>query len=142
MSLIFEYINLLDVFLNNQWLKILELFDHDDRLIFTFGTSVVHFISFLIGNLFFMFVDYTGKPAWMFKYKINKDEHFPVKPRRFLWCCAVVYFNELLSCAFIYLIYPVMKYTGMSCDQPVPALWKMYLLYVIFGYINEIDFYY
>uniref|UniRef100_F6WMR0 Fatty acid hydroxylase domain-containing protein n=1 Tax=Ciona intestinalis TaxID=7719 RepID=F6WMR0_CIOIN len=57
-------------------------------------------------------------------------------------CCAVVLFNEILSCVLIYLSYPIMKLTGMSCDQPVPQLWKMYLLYVGFGYLNIIAFFY
>ncbi|XP_018673354.2 fatty acid hydroxylase domain-containing protein 2-like [Ciona intestinalis] len=142
MELLFNYIDGVDNFLNDQWLKVLLMFNYDDRLIFTFGTSLVHTISFLIGNLFYMYVDYTGKPAWMLKYKIQKDKHFPVEPRRFFWCCAVVLFNEILSCVLIYLSYPIMKYTGMSCDQPVPQLWKMYLLYMAFGYLNDASFFF
>ncbi|XP_078481000.1 fatty acid hydroxylase domain-containing protein 2-like [Ciona intestinalis] len=142
MSYVFNYINEVDSFLDEQWSKILWLFNHNDRLIFTFGTSLVHFLSFLVINIFFMYVDYTGKPAWMLKYKIQKDKHFPVKPRRFFWCCAVVLFNEILSCVLIYLTYPIMKYTGMSCDQPVPQLWKMYLLFVAFGHFGYSAFHY
>nr|XP_026696609.1 LOW QUALITY PROTEIN: fatty acid hydroxylase domain-containing protein 2 [Ciona intestinalis] len=143
MESIFSCIDQVDSFLNEQWFKILWLFNHDDRLIFTFGTSLVHFISFLVLNAFFMYVDFTGKPKWMLKYKIQKDKNFPVESRRFFWaCCAVVLFNEILSCVLIYLSYPIMKLTGMSCDQPVPQLWKMYLLYVGFGYLNIIAFFY
>ena len=42
------------------------------------ATVVVSNIVFVVGNVFFAFVDLTGQPTFMLKYKIQKDKNVPV----------------------------------------------------------------
>ncbi len=43
------------------------------------GTTIVPMLVFIVGNAFFMFLDLTGKPAFMLKYKIQEDKGVPVR---------------------------------------------------------------
>ena len=42
------------------------------------GSTVVPLTTFVIGNIFFVVLDLTGKPSVMLKYKIQEDKHVPV----------------------------------------------------------------
>ena len=42
------------------------------------GSTIVPLLTFLIGNVFFIVLDLTGKPAIMLKYKIQEEKHVPV----------------------------------------------------------------
>ena len=41
-------------------------------------TPVVFIAVFILGNAFYAFVDLTGKPAWVLKYKIQEEKDVPV----------------------------------------------------------------
>jgi len=45
------------------------------------GSSVVLFLSFCAVNVLFMFLDFTGKPKFLHRYKIQKDKNSPVSKR-------------------------------------------------------------
>ncbi|XP_078480996.1 zinc finger protein isoform X2 [Ciona intestinalis] len=137
-----DYINQATAFLNLQWSNILHLFGNEEKNVFVIGTSLVLFLSFCAVNSFFMFLDFTGKPKFLHKYKIQKDKNIPVEPARFLHCCRVAFRNELLSCGMVMLLYPIMKYTGMTCQAPLPPIWKGFLHFVAFVLVDEFIFYY
>lgn len=42
------------------------------------GSTIVPLVTFIIGNIFFLVLDLTGKPSVMLKYKIQEEKHVPV----------------------------------------------------------------
>lgn len=42
------------------------------------GVSLVPFVVFVVGNVFFVILDLTGKPSAMLKYKIQEEKAVPV----------------------------------------------------------------
>ncbi|CAK8697471.1 fatty acid hydroxylase domain-containing protein 2-like isoform X2 [Clavelina lepadiformis] len=129
-------------YLCEQWGKVLSLFGNDDHLVFCAGTTLILVTSFMLVNSFFMYLDYTGKPAFMHRYKIRKDKNIPVEKSRFIRCCIVSFGNHFVTCLCVWLLYPVMKYTGMSASQELPHIWRVYLEYQACVIIDEIVFYY
>ena len=67
------------------------------------ATVVVSNIVFVVGNVFFTFVDLTGRPTFMLKYKIQKDKNVPVSGilERYIQvthtiCYAIIIYFEIL----------------------------------------------
>ena len=56
----------------------IELFAEDEFLIKTVGTVAVGLLCFLLANFIFLLIDLTGRPQWIYKYKIQEDRNFPV----------------------------------------------------------------
>ncbi len=42
------------------------------------GSFSISLTTYVLGNLFFLVVDLTGKPAAILKYKIQEEKHVPV----------------------------------------------------------------
>lgn len=42
------------------------------------GSTIVPLTTFVVGNIFFIVLDLTGKPSVMLKYKIQDEKHVPV----------------------------------------------------------------
>lgn len=54
------------------------------------GTTVVPLMTFVVGNVFFVVLDLTGKPACMLKYKIQEEKGVPVSNIRRIGVVCVV----------------------------------------------------
>ena len=55
-----------------------DLFNENSFLIQTVGTTIWGVLCWLSLNSFFLVVDYTGRPQWLFKYKIQEKKNNPV----------------------------------------------------------------
>ena len=42
------------------------------------GSSMVPMVVFIVGNIFFLILDLTGKPAALLKYRIQEEKSVPV----------------------------------------------------------------
>lgn len=42
------------------------------------GSTLAPFLTFIISNALLTFLDLTGKPAFLLKYKIQEEKHVPV----------------------------------------------------------------
>ena len=45
-------------------------------------------------------------------------------PAKYFKCFLVACMNKSISCGFVFLLYPVMKYRGMTSLQPLPSIAK------------------
>lgn len=48
------------------------------RVFMSVGSSVLPLLVFLAGNSFFIFLDLTGKPAALLKYRVQEEKTVPV----------------------------------------------------------------
>lgn len=55
------------------WDNVLELFGHDDFNVRVIGTFLVSFIVYWSLGSLFTFVDVTGKPKYLMKYKVQEN---------------------------------------------------------------------
>lgn len=60
------------------------------------GTTIVGLVAFYGGNLGFMFLDVTGKPSLLHKYKIQETKNVPVS----VCMCVIITCG---TCGFGYL---------------------------------------
>lgn len=59
--------------------KVLELsINLIPNCIHSLGSSLVPLVMFLTGNTFFIFLDLTGKPGTLLKYRIQEEKTVPV----------------------------------------------------------------
>ncbi|CAK8697470.1 unnamed protein product [Clavelina lepadiformis] len=137
-----EFLSTARSFFELQWSKVLDMFDNDEKSVFVVGTSMVLFLSFCAINSFFMVLDLSGKPKFLHRYKIQKDKNIPVDASRYIQCCRVSLTNEILSCLMIWLLYPIMRESGMSCQNRLPPIWRLPIDFYAFLIVVEIMFYY
>merc|ERR1712172_319200 len=60
------------------WHAFLRLAGEDKFLLYAFGTTVVTTIHFWTSALFYLYLDLTGKPGFLYKYKTQQEKNFPV----------------------------------------------------------------
>ena len=46
--------------------------------VYSIGSSLIPLIVYWVGNTFFIFLDLTGKPAALLKYRIQEEKSVPV----------------------------------------------------------------
>jgi methylsterol monooxygenase len=66
-------------FFYEKWHYIYKTSGENDFLMYTLGTQVIGVGTYVIANGFFMFVDLTGKPHQLHKYKIQENVNIPVR---------------------------------------------------------------
>ena len=59
--------------------------------IFLTGTNAVGAITYWVGSAFFTFVDLTGKPAWVLRYKIQDNKQVPVSVKYCMFLAYSIY---------------------------------------------------
>ncbi len=66
-------------FWESQWAKVLDRFDHNEFNVGVIGTFIVTFSVYWIVGTFYTFVDLTGMPSFLLKYKIQDNSNsYPV----------------------------------------------------------------
>lgn len=66
------------------WHSFLQLVGNDKYHLFVYGTIGVTTLHFWLSAAPYTFLDLTGSPAFLFKYKVQQDTNFPVPPSK-LW---------------------------------------------------------
>ena len=94
------------------------------------GTVLAGNITFTLCNSFLAFVDLTGKPEFMLKYKIQEDKNVPVSSFHFtvhVWCIADV--RDLFKKSDMYKYFLSWHVFPFPC----PSLsWPLLLLFLLF----------
>jgi len=125
-----------------KWEKVLNLFNNDERFAVVAGSALVLSSVFWVTNAFFMFLDLTGKPSFLIKYKIDQHKNVPVNKKKFAKCLKVVVRNELITYATPILLYLWMKKFGINVRGPLPSILRVIFDIIIFGVVDEVVFYY
>nr|CAB3244896.1 fatty acid hydroxylase domain-containing protein 2-like [Phallusia mammillata] len=129
-------------FWQESWWKVMNMCGNDDATIAIIGTNIASISIFWGFNAFLIYIDVTGKPVFLQKYKIQEEKQVPVDRAKLLRCIKVVIFNQFLSFVLTALFYPLFKWRGMSTGLALPTF--QVVLFQLGGFIlvEEVLFYY
>jgi methylsterol monooxygenase len=99
--------------------------------------------TYVIANGFFMFVDLTGKPHQLHKYKIQENVNIPVNWQKYKKCLKVVTFNSVIvGTLFLVVTWPIAKWSKLNCGYDLPSFPQIIFHLLFFVICEEIGFYY
>ncbi|XP_038056605.1 fatty acid hydroxylase domain-containing protein 2-like [Patiria miniata] len=130
-------------FWTRQYEVIYNLFGGNEFLILSLGTLLVSTVVYWTLASGCLFVDATGKPSWIHKYKIQQDKNIPVDPALLRQAVTGTLFNQfavglpfLLVCAWL------SRMRGCSASTRLPEFHSVLLEMLVFLAVEEIGFYY
>jgi sterol desaturase/sphingolipid hydroxylase (fatty acid hydroxylase superfamily) len=125
------------------WEKIHELAGGNEIILAVWGSWIVSNFVFWAVNSFLIFLDVTGKPQVLLKYKIQEDKNVPVDTGRLLHAIRVVLFNQtIIGLPFIYVAYHGMRLRGCDFGPELPTFQWVVLELVVYMLVEEVFFYY
>ncbi|XP_077864718.1 fatty acid hydroxylase domain-containing protein 2-like [Saccoglossus kowalevskii] len=123
------------------WTPIYSLFNEDDRKTFLTTIVIVSFGCFWGLNGFFLFVDITGKPSFVLKYKIQRNKNVDLKD--VYRALPLVTINQIVvTLPSFYAWFYAARWRGCSCGYDVPTLWEIGRDVAVAQLIQEFVFYY
>ncbi|XP_066295556.1 fatty acid hydroxylase domain-containing protein 2-like [Branchiostoma lanceolatum] len=129
-------------FLQRQWEWVYESF-RDEYQLATVGTFLVIMVCLLVMSSLYTFMDLTGRPAVLVRYKIQANVNPPpVDPAQFAKVGLQMIPNTLLTLAIIYLLQPLMVWRGMEFGRELPSVWRLLLDFPVCVLMQEMGFYY
>ncbi|XP_022079657.1 fatty acid hydroxylase domain-containing protein 2-like [Acanthaster planci] len=130
-------------FWNRQWMKVYHLFGGNLFMLEVVGTQMVTFVFYWLFNAFFLFVDITGKPAFILKYKIQDDQNTPVPWPKLRKALQTVLFNQFfVNIPFAVFLYVMMQLRGCNISADLPTFKWVLVELGVFLIFEEIGFYY
>ncbi|XP_072040674.1 fatty acid hydroxylase domain-containing protein 2-like [Amphiura filiformis] len=130
-------------FWNRQWVKIHDFSGGDEYVLGIWGSNLILFSTFWLLNSFFLFVDVTGIPSFVLKYKVQDDMNMPVEWPKLKRCLKMVVFNQIVVNFLVgYIIFHIMMWRGCDYGPELPTVQWVLLELVIFLLFEEIGFYY
>jgi len=126
------------------WRHVYDYFEGDTYKMTVYGTSAVAWTAFWVPSLFFMFVDVTGWPACMKKYKIQPGTNSPVSKMKLAKVTLAVLLNQIVLNSLVTLvIYKFMTWRGCGfTPDEFPPLWGIYVEFKLLALWEEFGFYY
>lgn len=125
------------------WLRVYELFGGNERNIAIFGTFLVTQATFWGFNLWLTFVDLTGHPKFLLRYKIQDINTAPVDLPKLKSCLPLILFNQVaINFAINFLLYPIMVARGCDFGPELPTFGWVVCELFIYLWLEELGFYY
>ena len=107
------------------------------------GSSLIPLIVFLVGNTFFAFLDLTGKPAALLKYRIQEEKTVPVSWKKYKKSLKWIALNIfVVGPAFNVVVYPLTVWRGNECGLELPSFLTTVWHFFCYIVVEEIGFYY
>jgi methylsterol monooxygenase len=130
-------------FWQSLWFVIYCWFGGDKFSMGFYGTAIVTSGTFWVLNLFLLYVDYTGRPSWVLRYKVQDTQNVPIDHGRLRSALIRVMFNQTVVAApVMYLAYRLMVWRSCNFSSELPTFsWVVYELFVMI-WVEEIGFYY
>ncbi|GAB6026994.1 Methylsterol monooxygenase 1 [Chamberlinius hualienensis] len=130
-------------FLQRLWSKIYTSCEGDGfQLGFVYSLIVANATFWILGSLY-TFMDLTGKPKFLTKYKVQPDKNNPLTFQLLLTLLKQAFISHFVcGIPYAYFLYWGMKFRGASSDFEIPTsaiIIRDLIVYVIF---QEIAFYY
>ncbi|XP_038055614.1 fatty acid hydroxylase domain-containing protein 2-like isoform X2 [Patiria miniata] len=130
-------------FWDEQWFKLHTLFGGNTFMLGVVCTQVITFVMYLVVNCVFVYVDVTGGPAFIVKYKIQQDQNVPVDWERLKKDFRSVLFNiTVVNFVFLVCMYPMGLWCGVNADPNLPSFHRVLAEFVVYLIFEEIGFYY
>ncbi|PVD34707.1 hypothetical protein C0Q70_05984 [Pomacea canaliculata] len=131
-------------FWQQKWEDIYELCGRDAFFLGVFGTTVFSLLVFWLSNAFLMFLDVTGKPAVLLRYKIQPNKNMPLSKDQLWQAVRQVLINQtLVGIPFTVCVYRLLMWRGCSVlPQDLPTFHWAVMELIIFTLVEEVFFYY
>eukprot|EP00112_Aurelia_sp_Birch-Aquarium-sp1_P004462 Seg1507.11 transcript_id=Seg1507.11/GoldUCD/mRNA.D3Y31 product="Fatty acid hydroxylase domain-containing protein 2" protein_id=Seg1507.11/GoldUCD/D3Y31 len=131
-------------FWEDRWNDVYLAFGKDRFLMGMFGGTVFPALVFWLFGGLFIFVDVTGRPAFLLKYKIQDDKNTPVEWEKLKKAIKVCLFNQFVVGSFFTVIcYPLFKWRGVGVTpEELPTFQWVLLEIAVFTLVEEFGFYY
>lgn len=115
----------------------------DDTNLWLHGTAIITTTTFwLVGGLY-LFMDTTGRPKFMRKYKVQPGANEPVPPKRLKSALAVILTNQLVVGFVVLLTFvKLLKWRGHQDTKQLPEFHRVICEVLACVLINETLFYY
>ncbi|XP_068134401.1 fatty acid hydroxylase domain-containing protein 2 [Hyperolius riggenbachi] len=126
-----------------QWTKLHNYYGGNELILFCLGAMAVPTLFFWVYNALLMFVDLTGKPNFITRYRIQQGKNEPVELARLLSAVKVVFCNQIfLSFPMVLFMYVYMQWRGNPCSIELPTFHWVLLELSVFVMVEEMLFYY
>ncbi|XP_005184199.2 fatty acid hydroxylase domain-containing protein 2 [Musca domestica] len=126
------------------WNKFLDATGDDPVRVWVLNSTILVFVTYWIYASIFAIVDYTQRPKWFFKHKIQPEQNVPLDMKKFWKAVRQVLINQLLVTPILLYVFAksfTHQWTKESIRQ-LPSL-KTYLLDIaIMALLEEVMFYY
>jgi len=94
-------------------------------------------------NSFLMFLDLTGKPECLVRYKIQDEKEVPLNPASFMRCLKTVLFNAtVMNIPIVYGLNRLMYWRGCDFGPTLPTFHWVVVELAVFILMEELGFYY
>lgn len=110
------------------------------KIIF-YGFYLVPGIFYMLYSSFLAYIDLTGKPKFLAKYKIQEDKNVPLKVADLIKASKLVFLNFLVSGIFVCVIIPLYK-RRISFGAVLPNFQTLLIHLSFCLIVEEIVFYY
>ncbi|XP_065886347.1 fatty acid hydroxylase domain-containing protein 2-like [Dysidea avara] len=130
------------MFITSLWGTVYQLCGEDDYVIGVYGTLVLTTAVYMLINLFYSFMDLTGRPAFLYKYKIQGDQHVDIE--KFKIAALRSTLNVvLLNPPMTILMFHIAVWRGASFGyDDIPDLFTAVWQLAVIVLIEEVCFYY
>ncbi|XP_077984885.1 fatty acid hydroxylase domain-containing protein 2-like [Glandiceps talaboti] len=125
------------------WNVIYRLCGESDAVMFCFGPWLAFVLTFWVVNLPLFYLDLTGRPKFLYRYKIQKDKAMKLEEPRLRKLFKTILFNQLLmGGAVMYPYYVIARWRGCSAGDDLPSLGKIFFDLICSACVVEPTFYY
>ncbi|XP_058483923.1 fatty acid hydroxylase domain-containing protein 2 [Solea solea] len=130
-------------FWQNQWSRLYVTFEGHEAALFYLGTMLMPTLVFWIPNALLLFVDVTGKPSFITRYRIQMDKNNPVDRVKLRHAVKTVILNQLLiSGPMVVAVYHITSWRVNPCGPELPTFHWALMELAVFALVEEIMFYY
>jgi len=131
-------------FWQSLWTDLLRTFGNDERTLYVYGTTILTVSGYWTLGLVYVFMDLSGRPKWIRKYKVQPGTNESVEIKRLIKAAAQVIFNQLfVGLPYAMVSYWVMKKTIILPPVEVlPSFSDILFEFPQLMAINEVAFYY
>lgn len=130
-------------FWQNLWTKLYVAYEGHDASLFFLGTMLAPTLAFWGSNALLLWVDITGTPSFITRYRIQLDKNNPVDPAKLRQALKCVLFNHVvISGAMTVVVYYLMSWRGNPCGPELPTFHWALMELAAFSILEEILFYY
>jgi len=120
-----------------------DVFGGDVMLMGFWGTFIISNTVFFSFNSLLMFLDLTGKPEFLLRYKIQDAKEVPLNRTSFMRCLRLVLFNTMVVGAPVtYGFHKIMQYRGCDFGPVLPSFHWVVIELAVFILMEEFGFYY
>lgn len=141
----FEFLQSSRDFLQSKWDNILTATgaDVDDYKLWYYGTAILTTLTYwAIGGLY-LYMDRTGRPKFMRKYKVQLGANEPVDWKRLKLAFRTILFNQLIIGSLVFLMYlKLLKWRGYQDTKVLPSFHRVILEMIFCVFASEVIFYY